>query len=185
MSYVETQPNANVDGAPTEAEKVSRRKMRMRIANDLLLAACFKHHPDHAIAALKGIEPNVTDLDIPPRMDANGAVVIPAQQSSVAITDIVADFYAMPTVSICSRNKQTNVVWPRQICMYLIRKHTKRTLPQIATGLKLRDHTTVIHGIRKVTALLETDERLRDEIEILEMRIAERLNRPVAATAGA
>ena len=90
------------------------------------------------------------------------------------ILDEVCVFYRVRKNEIRSARKEAGLVRPRQVVMYLCRKHTSRSMPEIGKFLGGKDHTTVLHGARKIKHLLLTDERLRDEIEVLELRIKAR-----------
>jgi chromosomal replication initiator protein len=66
-----------------------------------------------------------------------------------------------------SQRRHRSVVWPRQIGMYLAKQLTARSLPEIGRRFGNRDHTTVLHAIRKIEGVLGGDPRLRDELEEL------------------
>ena len=59
------------------------------------------------------------------------------------------------------------VARPRQVAMFLAKSLTSKSLPEIGRGFGGRDHTTVIHAVRKVEQLRETDSQLADDIELL------------------
>ena len=61
---------------------------------------------------------------------------------------------------LCSKLKSKNVAYPRQIAMYLCRTLLSISLNEIGQVLGGRDHTTVIHGIEKITADLEEEKKL-------------------------
>ena len=54
---------------------------------------------------------------------------------------------------------------PRQIAMYLAKKLTTRSLPEIGRKFANRDHTTVIHAVKTIDKLLKNDEQMRKNIE--------------------
>jgi chromosomal replication initiator protein len=62
-------------------------------------------------------------------------------------------------------------VWPRQIGMYLSKQLTTRSLPEIGRRFGDRDHTTVLHAIRKIEGEIGNDNRLKDEIEELKRQL--------------
>ena len=77
----------------------------------------------------------------------------------------VSKFYDIPRIHIISQRKTADLVKPRQAAMYLGREMTELSLPMIASRLGGRDHTTVLHGHRKVEAALAAgDEVLAGEI---------------------
>jgi chromosomal replication initiator protein len=59
------------------------------------------------------------------------------------------------------------VVRPRQIGMYLAKKLTSRSLPEIGRRFGNRDHSTVLHAVRKVEELMQADEKLAREVTLL------------------
>ena len=66
---------------------------------------------------------------------------------------------------ILSSRRTANVVRPRQIAMYLSKMMTLRSLPEIGRRFGGRDHTTVLHAVRKIEALALKDHALSEEIE--------------------
>jgi Bacterial dnaA protein helix-turn-helix len=69
----------------------------------------------------------------------------------------VAEYYGLSVNDIKSARRTRNVVLPRQICMYIAQQMTIQSLPQIGRMIGNRDHTTALHGIRKVTGMIEKD----------------------------
>jgi chromosomal replication initiator protein len=65
------------------------------------------------------------------------------------------------------------VVRPRQIAMYLAKTLTLRSLPEIGRRFGGRDHTTVLHAVRKIEGLVDSDATLADEIELLKRLLQE------------
>jgi chromosomal replication initiator protein len=92
----------------------------------------------------------------------------------VKIEDIlraVSRQYAVTKHDILSQRRHRSVVWPRQIGMYLAKQLTSRSLPEIGRRFGDRDHTTVLHAIRKIDRELENNTQLRDEIEELKRQL--------------
>lgn len=88
----------------------------------------------------------------------------------VRIEDIqkrVANHYNISRADLLSSRRTTEVVRPRQVAMYLAKVLTTRSLPEIGRRFGGRDHTTVLHSIRKIEALYSTNSKLRDEVELL------------------
>lgn len=67
-----------------------------------------------------------------------------------------SEHYGVANVMLMSSNRQRKVARPRQVAMYLSRRLTTRSLPEIGRLFR-RDHTTVIHAMRRITALMEAD----------------------------
>ena len=69
----------------------------------------------------------------------------------------------------------------RQIAYYLCRMHTTRSLPEIGRIFGERDHTTILHGVRKIDALRKTDAALEDDLSKIEARLVDLRTRRGAA----
>ena len=64
-----------------------------------------------------------------------------------------------------SQRRSRPLARPRQIAMYLSKKLTTRSLPEIGRRFSNRDHTTVIHAVKTITRLSENDENIRKNIQ--------------------
>ena len=83
------------------------------------------------------------------------------------ILRIVSRHFGVSKGDLLSQRRHRSVVWPRQIGMYLAKQLTQRSLPEIGRRFGNRDHTTVLHAIRKIEGELSDNPRLKDEIEEL------------------
>lgn len=83
------------------------------------------------------------------------------------ILKVVSRHFGVSRSDILSQRRHRSVVWPRQIGMYLSKQLTARSLPEIGRRFGNRDHTTVLHAIRKIDGEIQKHPRLRDEIEDL------------------
>ena len=83
------------------------------------------------------------------------------------IQKLVAAHYNVSRADIMSQRRSANVVRPRQIAMYLSKLLTPRSLPEIGRRFGGRDHTTVLHAVRKMEGLAISDHALGDEIKTL------------------
>lgn len=81
-----------------------------------------------------------------------------------AVLEGVCRYYHVEVERIRSKQRDREIVWPRQVAMYLMREETDASLLQIGSVLGGRDHTTIIHGYEKVRAEMARDERLRREV---------------------
>ena len=79
----------------------------------------------------------------------------------------VADHYNIRISDLISARRARQVARPRQVAMYLAKTLTAKSLPEIGRGFGGRDHTTVIHAVRKVESLAETDSQIAEDIELL------------------
>ncbi len=97
-------------------------------------------------------------------------LVRPHEPKRVKIEDIqklVASHYSVTRADILSSRRTATVVKPRQIAMYLAKTLTLRSLPEIGRRFGGRDHTTVLHAVRKIEGLSHADRALNDELELL------------------
>lgn len=83
------------------------------------------------------------------------------------ILRIISRHYGVSKSDLLSQRRHRSVVWPRQIGMYLAKQLTQRSLPEIGRRFGNRDHTTVLHAIRKIEGQLDQNSRLRDELDEL------------------
>jgi chromosomal replication initiator protein len=83
------------------------------------------------------------------------------------ILRIVAKHYGVQRGDLLSSRRNQSIVRPRQIGMYLAKTLTSRSLPEIGRRFGGRDHTTVLHAIRKIESLKQQDGTLKDELDSL------------------
>jgi chromosomal replication initiator protein len=103
-------------------------------------------------------------------------LVRPQEPKRVKIEDIqriVARQYNVSRADLLSSRRTANVVRPRQVAMYLAKTLTLRSLPEIGRRFGGRDHTTVLHAVRKIEGLVGNDAMLADEIEVLKRQLQE------------
>ncbi len=89
------------------------------------------------------------------------------------IQKLVASRYNVSRSDILSERRTAAVVRPRQIAMYLAKVLTLRSLPEIGRRFGGRDHTTVLHAVRKIEKALNEDTTLSDEVELLKRMLQE------------
>jgi chromosomal replication initiator protein len=103
-------------------------------------------------------------------------LIRPREPKRVKIEDIqkrVASHYNVSRADLLSSRRTAAVVMPRQIAMYLAKSLTLRSLPEIGRRFGGRDHTTVLHAVRKIDNLCNNDAALREEIDILKRMLQE------------
>jgi chromosomal replication initiator protein len=99
-----------------------------------------------------------------------------AEPRRVRIDDIlrtVSKHYGVNRGDLLSGRRNRSIVRPRQIGMYLAKLLTSRSLPEIGRRFGNRDHTTVLHAIRKIEQLMNDDTQLREEVELLKRLLRE------------
>jgi chromosomal replication initiator protein len=89
------------------------------------------------------------------------------------IQKLVASHYSVSRADILSSRRTAAVVKPRQVAMFLAKMLTLRSLPEIGRRFGGRDHTTVLHAVRKIEGLLQSDTILREELELLKRMLQE------------
>jgi chromosomal replication initiator protein len=87
------------------------------------------------------------------------------------IQRVVARQYNVSRADLLSSRRTANVVRPRQVAMYLAKTLTLRSLPEIGRRFGGRDHTTVLHAVRKIENLVNNDVSLAEEIESLKRQL--------------
>ena len=103
-------------------------------------------------------------------------LIRPREPKRVKIEDIqkrVATHFNVSRADLLSSRRTAAVVMPRQIAMFLAKSLTLRSLPEIGRRFGGRDHTTVLHAVRKIDNLYNNDAALRDEIEVLKRLLQE------------
>ncbi|UUP17718.1 chromosomal replication initiator protein DnaA [Nitratireductor thuwali] len=105
-----------------------------------------------------------------------GPVCRSGEPKRVRIEDIqriVARHYNVSKTELLSNRRTRTIVKPRQVAMYLSKVLTPRSLPEIGRRFGGRDHTTVLHAVRKIEGLSGDDRQLAQEIELLKRLISD------------
>lgn len=89
------------------------------------------------------------------------------------IQKLVATRYNVSRADILSERRTAAVVKPRQIAMYLSKALTPRSLPEIGRRFGGRDHTTVLHAVRKIEKAISEDRSLHEEVDLLKRMLQE------------
>lgn len=87
------------------------------------------------------------------------------------IINVVSEHFGINSLDIIGQKRSKELVFPRQIVMYLCGEMTTESLQSIGKALGGRDHTTIIHGTKKISSELKTDENLKNTIDILKKKI--------------
>ena len=96
--------------------------------------------------------------------------LIRASQRRITIDDIqrkVADYYNIRLSDLLSARRSRTIARPRQVAMYLSKLLTTRSLPEIGRKFGGRDHTTVIHAVKRIESLQDSDSTIQEEVDIL------------------
>ncbi|MEN9416404.1 MAG: hypothetical protein RI988_24 [Pseudomonadota bacterium] len=96
------------------------------------------------------------------------------QNRQVSVENIqktVADFYKIKVADMYSKKRPASIAHPRQVAMYLAKELTKKSLPEIGELFGGRDHTTVLHAVRKVGTERSTNTELNQQLHVLEQTL--------------
>jgi chromosomal replication initiator protein len=94
-----------------------------------------------------------------------------AEVSIKRIQDLVAERFELTHDELCGEKRSQNIVYPRQVAMYLSRELTDSSLPKIGKEFGGRDHTTVIHATSKISRLIREDRSVYNLVQELTARV--------------
>lgn len=101
-------------------------------------------------------------------------IISPDQKRTITpqlIIDTVAEHFNVSPSDICSNKRNSEIVLPRQIVMYLCRNMIDIPLKSIGTYIGKRDHSTIIHGINKIETELKDSDTMRNTVDIIKKKI--------------
>ncbi|WP_251368483.1 chromosomal replication initiator protein DnaA [Polynucleobacter sp. MWH-S4W17] len=96
------------------------------------------------------------------------------QNRQISVENIqkaVADFYSIKVADMYSKRRPANIARPRQIAMFMAKELTQKSLPEIGELFGGRDHTTVLHAVRKIAEERAHDGQLNHEIHVIEQTL--------------
>ena len=117
---------------------------------------------------------NKRELNLSLAEEALKDIIYPDKPKEITpslILDVVAEHFNISADDIKSTKRNSEYVLPRQVFMYLTKDLTNISLAGIAKILNKKDHTTIIHGIKKIQKDMEEDEELANKIEIIKKKI--------------
>jgi chromosomal replication initiator protein len=100
--------------------------------------------------------------------------LLTVQNRQISVENIqktVADFFSIKVADMYSKKRPANIARPRQIAMYLAKELTQKSLPEIGELFGGRDHTTVLHAVRKITADRGKSPECNHELHVLEQTL--------------
>ena len=89
------------------------------------------------------------------------------------IQNVVSNYFNIPLSEMLSQRRSRPLARPRQIAMYLAKKMTTRSLPEIGRRFANRDHTTVIHAVKTISRLSEQDDEMKKNINQIKSLLLE------------
>ena len=116
---------------------------------------------------------NQKEISIPLARDAlKDLLSIQNRQISVEnIQKTAADYYKIKVADMYSKKRPASIARPRQIAMFLAKELTQKSLPEIGELFGGRDHTTVLHAVRKIAAERQTNTELNQQLHVLEQTL--------------
>jgi hypothetical protein len=84
------------------------------------------------------------------------------------VTRAVCKYFEITNTAITGERRTHNIVYPRQIAMFLARRYTTKSLPEIGRRFGGRDHTTVLHGARKIESEVRADWQVAYDVAHIE-----------------
>ena len=117
---------------------------------------------------------NQVDLTLSLAEEALKDVIYPNKSREITptlIINVVSEHFNIKPEDICSKKRNSEFVQPRQIVMYLCRELTATSYVNIGKLLGKKDHTTIIHGVNKITAEMKNNEELRNRIDTIIKKI--------------
>lgn len=124
------------------------------------------------IIAYKQLNNNDPDLTVVKKILTN--IISDPKRKAITpkqILEVVANFYDIKTELLLQKNRKKEIAWPRQIAMYLMREEAKTSYPTIGQEIGGRDHTTAMHAYEKVLQEIESDDNLKQEVDLIRQRI--------------
>lgn len=126
------------------------------------------------LIALYKLNNNATQIDITLASEALKDIISSKNNREVTpelILDIVSEHFGVSIADLKSNKRNADISNPRQIAMYLIRSMTDTPLKSIGIFLGGKDHSTVKHGVDKITKEVTTDETLSNTVSIIKKKI--------------
>ncbi len=117
---------------------------------------------------------DLEDLTLESAEEALKDIISPNKAKEITptlIINTVAEHFGVRPEDITSKKRNSEFVQPRQVVMYLCRELTENSLSAVGKILGKKDHTTVIHGIKKIEAELEHNEELKNKIDIITKKL--------------
>lgn len=110
-------------------------------------------------------------LIIPGLKTRNGIKLVHAKDKTFdLVKEAILDHFGMTFEKVSRRCRKREILYPRQIFIYLLKQNTTMSLKQIGDIFEF-DHTTVIHSIQKVKDLMDTEDEIRHEVRVIQASI--------------
>jgi Bacterial dnaA protein helix-turn-helix len=101
-----------------------------------------------------------------------GQTHLPCRITAAEIVEVVAGHFGLTEAAITGKGRANAVTRPRQITMYLCRQHTTLSFPDIGRAIGGKDHTTAIHGVRRIEELIGEDDVIANHVAQLNRKLS-------------
>ncbi|HTL30878.1 MAG TPA: chromosomal replication initiator protein DnaA [Tepidisphaeraceae bacterium] len=161
---------------------ILKKKARMRgleLADDVVcyIAAKVENNTrelEGAITKVQGmglLQNGVIDLELAKAALGDTATAEQRRVTIQMIFDAVTKYYNVRLSDLQSKKRHKSIAFPRQVCMYLARRHTRYSLEEIGGYFGGRDHTTVLHAVRTVDGDCKDDREIAKQLTHLETQL--------------
>jgi len=162
---------------------ILKKKARLRgleLPDDVLchIAARVENNTrelEGAITKLQGMQlltSGTIDLDLARQALGESATPDQRRVTIQQILDAVTKYYNVRLSDLQSKRRHKSIAFPRQVCMYLARRHTRYSLEEIGGYFGGRDHTTVLHAVRTVDDDCKCDREVAKQVNYLDSQLA-------------
>lgn len=134
------------------------------------------------LQVLAQVEKRPVDLDMARQAIGPGIDKPEPTVQIQTIINAVTDFYTVKVTDLQGKRRQRSIALPRQLCMFLARRHTRFSLEEIGGHFGGRDHTTVMHAVKTIEARRDTDAEFAQIVAALEDKIRAPGTGPVVIT---
>lgn len=117
---------------------------------------------------------NKVDINLAYAEEALKDVIYPNKAREITpsfIIEVVAEHFGVNPEDIASKKRTAELVQPRQVVMFFCRELTSNSLQNIAKAIGKKDHTTVLHGIKTITKEMESNEELKNKVDIIRKKL--------------
>jgi chromosomal replication initiator protein len=161
---------------------ILQKKARMRglsLPDDVLCYVAAKvetntRELEGAITKIQGmgmLQNGRIDLDLAKAALGETATVEQRRITIQQILDAVTKYYNVRLSDLQSKKRHKSIAFPRQVCMYLARRHTRYSLEEIGGYFGGRDHTTVLHAVRTIDQDTKDDRQVAEQLTQLEAQL--------------
>jgi len=147
----------------------------VRQLEGILMQAVAQYELEHCVPTVKGIADIMRKLVEPinPQKDQDIGF-IPAPKQAVSFQDLlegVSRYYSVSVGDMLGESRVREILVPRQIAMYIGKKHLRMSYVRLGESFSNRDHTTVMHAVEKIEKKIQEDSQMLREIRTIEREV--------------